>query len=229
MTDTIIWKDGLEYEVCSSNDNSSEYEYIEVDQNEYSKSIGYGTVKKFTSLGMDQVNIHIMVSQETLDFVYEVLNDRLNDERLKDMHAIVFLGVKPKGRAADGYHSLTSEQYAKLVKFCLDNKFTFGFDSCSCNKFQTAIKGMNLADGMLNSMTEASEPCESLCMSMYISVNGEMWACSFTEEEPNQSFIDVTMIDDFISDVWYSDVAIEFRENSIKNNRQCIVFPMINI
>ena len=41
----------------------------------------------------------------------EVLEDKMNDPRLAKMHAIVFLGVKPKGRAKDDYHSLSTEKY----------------------------------------------------------------------------------------------------------------------
>ena len=199
---------------------------------EKDKNVCYDTVQKFTSLGMDQVNIHLMVSQETLKFVYEVLDDRMNDERLKVMNAIVFLGVKPKGRAADGYHSLSKGQYAELVQFCLDKGFNFGFDSCSAPKFESAIKSMELPDSIRSRMIEASESCESSLFSSYINVHGEYWHCSFTEEEPNQTFIDVIQSEDFLSDVWYSDSVIKFRdkllEGMVEGCRQCHVFPQIN-
>lgn len=100
------------------------------------KNVCYDTVKKFTDLGINQTNIHLMVSDETLDFVYEVLNDRINDPRLADMNAIVFLGVKPKGRAVDGFHSLSVDEYRKLVEFCFENELAIGFDSCSAPKFE---------------------------------------------------------------------------------------------
>jgi MoaA/NifB/PqqE/SkfB family radical SAM enzyme len=196
------------------------------------KNVCYNTVKKFTDLGMDQVNIHLMVSQETLDFVYEVLNDRLTDPRLKDMHAIVFLGVKPKGRAKNGYHSLTKEQYAELIKYCLDKSIAIGFDSCSSGKFENAVKGMDLTDDVKKQFIEASESCESSIFSSYINVHGEYWHCSFTENEPNQICVDVLKVNDFISEVWYSDTAIEFRNKLISGMidgcRHCHVFPQIN-
>lgn len=229
----IIWKDCMEYEICESDENDIDnYEYIEIDSNEFSKSIGYTAIKKFTDLGMDQVNIHLMVSQETLDFVYEVLNDRLSDSRLKDMHAIVFLGVKPKGRAKNGYHSLTKEQYAELIKYCLDKSIAIGFDSCSSGKFENAVKGMDLTDDVKKQFIEASESCESSIFSSYINVHGEYWHCSFTENEPNQICVDVLNVNDFISEVWYSDTVIEFRNKLISGMvdgcRHCHVFPQIN-
>jgi hypothetical protein len=103
------------------------------------KNIGYDAIDKFTSLGMDQVNIHIMVSDTTLPFVYEVLEDVQNDIRLKKMNAVVFLGVKPKGRATTGFESLSNEQYSELVNYCLDNQLDFGFDSCSASKFISSV------------------------------------------------------------------------------------------
>lgn len=195
---------------------------------ESDKNICYDTVKKFTDRNMTQVNIHIMVSKETLPFVYEVLKDRKNDPRLAKLHAIVFLGVKPKGRAKGKFNPLTKAQYKKLVKTALDNNVTFGFDSCSCHKFTSAINNIDITPEIKELMIQSSEPCESLCMSAYINTYGEMWACSFTEDESNQTNIDVTLIKDFISDVWYSDMAINFRNKSINSGRECTVFPEIN-
>jgi len=192
------------------------------------KNVCYDTVKKFTDRGMRQVNIHIMVSQETLPFVYEVLTDRLTDPRLKDMHAIVFLGVKPKGRAKGHFHSLTKDQYGELVKKALDSGVNFGFDSCSAQKYFNAINQMNLDPNVLSSMTECGEPCESSCMSAYINTIGEYWHCSFTENEPSQTCINVLTAKDFISDVWYSDSVKKFRSESLIAGRQCTVFPEIN-
>jgi len=199
---------------------------------ESDKNVGYDTIKTFTDLGMTQINIHAMVSQETLDFVYEILKDMKEDERLSKMHAIVFLGVKPKGRAADNYHSLTSEQYGALVKYCLDQKLNFGFDSCSAPKFEHAIKNMEITNEMLKQLVEASESCESSIFSSYINVYGEYWHCSFTEEEDGHEFVDVMQTDDFITDVWYSEPVKLFRkkliDTSVDGCRSCHVFPSIN-
>lgn len=196
------------------------------------KNVCYNTVHKFTSLGMKQVNIHLMVSQETLDFVYEVLDDRMNDPRLKDMHAIVFLGVKPKGRATKGWNSLTKDQYKNLVKYCLDKGFNFGFDSCSAPKFEAAIKDMDIPKKLADRFIEASESCESSMFSAYINVGGEYWHCSFTEHEPNQSYVDVLAVNDFIGEVWYADTVVDFRKKLISGMvdgcRHCHVFPQIN-
>ena len=196
------------------------------------KNVCYDTVKKFVDLGINQTNIHLMVSEESIDFVYEVLNDRMNDPRLQDMNAIVFLGVKPKGRAKDGYHSLSTEKYKKLIEFCFENKLAIGFDSCSAPKFEAAVNSMDLSDNVKQRLIQCSESCESSLFSSYINTVSEYWHCSFSEGEGGQNCVNVLESESFLRDVWYSDEVIRFRNASIKKMvnkcRLCNVFPQIN-
>jgi hypothetical protein len=196
------------------------------------KNICYNTVKKFTDLGMKQVNIHLMVSEESLDFVYEVINDRISDPRLSKLNAIVFLGVKPKGRAKDNYNSLSVEKYVKLVNFCFEKKINIGFDSCSAPKFEEAVRKMEIPDAQKEMLIGCSESCESSLFSAYINVIGKYWHCSFSENENGQECVDVLIAKDFISHVWYSPAVKTFRAKSLegmKNGcRYCHVFPSIN-
>lgn len=196
------------------------------------KNICYNTVKKFTDLGINQTNIHLLVSQETLDFVYEVLNDRMTDPRLAKMNAIVFLGVKPKGRAKDGFHSLSTEKYRELIDFCFKNKLAIGFDSCSAPKFEAAIKNMSIAEEEKKRLIACSESCESSLFSSYINVNSEYWHCSFSEKEDGQECVSVLDKAKFL-DVWYSKAVMEFSNKSIQSMkdgcRYCHVFPAINV
>ncbi|MFW5804804.1 MAG: radical SAM protein [bacterium] len=199
---------------------------------ETDKNICYDTVKKFTDLGVTQTNIHLMVSEETLDFVYEVLNDRLTDERLQDMNAVVFLGVKPKGRAKSNYHSLSTEKYKELIEFCFRHKFNIGFDSCSAPKFEHAITLMELPVEKKKQLIECSESCESSLFSSYINVFGQYWHCSFAENEKGQNCVDVISVNDFLSNVWHSKAVKNFRKkslNTMENGcRLCHVFQEIN-
>ncbi len=197
------------------------------------KNVCYNAVKKYVDLGITQTNIHLMVSQETLSFVYEVLNDRMTDPRLQDMNAIVFLGVKPKGRAASGYHTLSLKQYQELIAFCFDNDLAIGFDSCSAPKFEAAVKAdESLSPERKKQLIQCSESCESSAFSSYINVLGEYWNCSFCEDEPGWEPVNVLEAKDFLKDVWYSEPIKKFRErllaSEIDNCRRCIVFPEIN-
>lgn len=199
---------------------------------ESDKNVCYNTVKIFTDLGLKQTNIHLLVSNETMDFVYEVLNDRLSDSRLANMNAIVFLGVKPKGRAAAGYSSVPKEEYSKLVEFCLKNSIAFGFDSCSAPKFEASVKASSMSKSIKKRMLEASESCESSIFSSYINVFGEYWHCSFSENEEGIKSVNVLKVDDFVADVWNAPVVRKFRnkllEGEIDGTRHCPVYPEIN-
>jgi hypothetical protein len=196
------------------------------------KNICYNTVKLFTDLGVKQTNIHLMVSQETLPFVYQVLVDRQQDSRLQNMNAIVFLGVKPKGRAVEGYHSLHSDDYQKLIAYCLENNLAIGFDSCSAPKFENAVRNMDLPDERKEKLLQCSESCESSMFSAYINVNSQYWHCSFSENEQEQNCVDIMKVNDFLKDLWYHPVVEKFRQDSIRTTqngcRRCNVFPSIN-
>lgn len=209
---------------------------VAVSAYESDKNVCYNTVKKFTDLGITQTNIHLFTSQENLDFVYEVVNDRLTDPRLANMNAIVFLGVKPKGRAKGHFHSVSTEDYAKLIKYCLDKRINFGFDSCSCSKYELAIADMDcLTEEEKIRYVESSESCESFGLfSSYINAEGSFFPCSFAEGEGDwKEGISVVDCDDFLKDVWFSDKLNKYREQSLSTCyasgcRKCLIFDEIN-
>lgn len=197
------------------------------------KNICYDTVSKFIDLGIDQTNIHLMVSEENEDFVHEVLSDRMDDPRLSKLNAIVFLGVKPKGRAATGFSPLSEDGYRKLVRICLDNEIVFGFDSCSAPKFELVIRDdPELSAERKIRLLQSVESCESDAFSGYINVHGEWWHCSFTENEKGFAPVRVLHANDFLQDIWNAPEVNYFRSrllaSSIDGCRQCIVFPSIN-
>jgi hypothetical protein len=194
-----------------------------------------------------------MISEETLDFTYEVLRDRCHDSRLQKMNAIVFLGIKPKGRAKNRFHPLSQKDYTELVNFCLDCEIIsddgkkkkgipFGFDSCSAPKFEKAVKSSDLPEKKKTQLIQASESCESFGMfSSYINVHGYYFPCSFTENECNMAEngcgdwsegLSALECEDFVRDIWNHPKVIKSRETSLKTAidgcRQCLTFPEIN-
>jgi len=195
----------------------------------HTKDLAYNTVKRFTDLGMEQVNIHLLYHQDNQDFVYQVLQDTKTDDQLAGLNCIVLLGLKPKGRAEHGFKSMCYNDFAKLVRWCFDENIRIGFDSCSAYKFEKFVKSeMPERKDLLM----VSESCESSLFSIYIDVKGNAWPCSFTENELGIEPVNVLGCNDFVSDVWHSWPFEEFRMKLIQSCegecRKCIAFPEIN-
>jgi hypothetical protein len=188
------------------------------------KNVCYNTIKMLTDLGYKQINIHLLVSRQTMSFVWEVLKDIKEDPRLAKMYAVIFLAVKPKGRAVQ-FTSATGEEYDLLVQHCISNNIIFGLDSCSAPKIDDSIRALDVSQKDKNLMLACSERCESTLFSCYINVYGVAWACSFAENE-QPICVDVLGCKDFIKDVWYSEPISNFREGLLSKNRNCPIFSL---
>lgn len=160
-----------------------------------------------------QVNIHCLLSAETLDFCYEVCNDKITDPRLKDLNAIVFLFLKQKGRGS-AFHNVTPDQYKKFINFMLEKNIPFGHDSCCYPNFISAVDKKHLEQ-----MRVMCEACESSLFSSYVNVEGKYFPCSFAEEKFEG--IDVVNCEDFIRDVWMNGNTSEFRDKLINSTHSC--------
>jgi len=186
----------------------------------YPKDVCYDAVKKLTDRGMKQINIHQMVSSQTLKSCYEVINDSKNDPRLAKLNAIVFLILKPKG-GRNNLQSVTFKEYKALVDYALGLGVSVGFDSCSANSFLKAVADHPDYEKYLM----LSEPCESTMFSLYLNAEGHAFPCSFAEGEGEwKEGIDVVSCDDFIKDVWNHPRMNAFRNKSISNCRDCVLF-----
>lgn len=191
------------------------------------KDVCYDSVKRLTDRGLKQTNIHCMVSRETFDNCMETLHDRLTDERLAEMNAIVFLSLKKKGRG-EKFHTVSKEKFKELVDFAFENGISIGFDSCSAPKFLSSIEGHEKYD----QYEQMVEPCESLLFSFYVNVDGKYTPCSFCEGglEDFGDGIDITNCKNFLDEVWYSEPVKKFRNNLLNKRRQgdltCPVFEV---
>ena len=173
------------------------------------------------------INIHCLLSQETYDSVFELINDIQNDNRLKGLNAVVFLSLKQKGRGVD-FNKLNDEQFKNIIDTCFEKNISFGMDSCSCPKFLNAIK-----DRENKSQIETfCESCESTMYSMYVDANGIFYPCSFMEKEGEwQNGIDMTKINDFVKDVWNEERVVKWRNQSIEqlNCNGCNQCPFFDV
>ena len=193
---------------------------VAVSAYEADKNLCYNSVKKLTDLGMKQINIHAMLSRQSLSFVHEVVDDVKKDKRLERLNCVVFLGVKPRGRAASNFHPVSSQEFGALVDHCVSTGINYGMDSCSCQRFLKWAETHGTHE-----LLQLAEPCESLLFSLYISVDGVAWPCSFSEKEERG----ISVLDHDFSEVWNGDAAREWRKRLLANNRECPVYKCLKI
>jgi len=159
-----------------------------------------------------KINIHCLLSKETYESVFELMNDRITDKRLESMGAIVFLSLKQKGRG-EYFNRITDEEFKKIIDISFGNKISIGFDSCSAPKFLKSIEDRPDKNELKNYV----ESCESTLYSLYIDANGMFYPCSFMEKEGDwKTGIDMTKVEDFIKEVWNEERVVKWRNASIK-------------
>ena len=174
----------------------------------HTKVLAYSTLHRLQARGLEQANFHLVVANETLGFIYEVLNDIIDGH--VQPNATVFLALKQKGRGKS-MTSLSMEKFEQLVDFCFEHDLPFGCDSCSA----AALLGI-VGDG--SKFEEYIEPCESGLFSYYVNVEGKGFPCSFTEDK--WADIDLLNVKDFKKEVWDSGLSL-WRDCLLCNNREC--------
>lgn len=194
----------------------------------YDKDISYNAVKELTDRGMDQVNIHQMISEQTFERTKEVLNDKLNDSRLSKMGSVVLLSLKLKGRSIqNNFTQLGQEKFNELFGFAIKNNMPIGFDSCSSALSINYVKD----HPELSFMNDFIEPCESGAVySSYINVSGQYNPCSFSEGEGEwKEGIDVVSCNNFMEDVWHNEKTRRFGKEVLKCRECNIGCPIFEI
>lgn len=188
-------------------------------------NVCYDAVKKLTDLGMKQVNIHMLVAEETYEDCLQLINDVKEDSRLKNLNAIVFLSMKPKGKRNTFNCLKDSAKYKKIIDYAFEKGVNIGFDSCSAPKFLEAVKDSK----NYKQFETMAEPCESMLFSIYINTKGQVTPCSFMEDESEP--IDMIKVKDFLKEVWYNKITTEFRKKLVNNVdcRNCRKCPTFDI
>ena len=139
-----------------------------------------------------------------------------SDPRLEKLNAIVFLQVKPKGKNNTLTPLKNLAKYKQLMDLAQELKVGIGFDSCSApNALKTVDKKHH----------DSIENCESTGYSLYISCEGEVYPCSFTEGTTSSgdwtTGIKMSEVNDFVKDVWYNPRIMAWREKLKTSSSSC--------
>lgn len=195
---------------------------VAVSVNPKNRQIAYGAVKKLSQDNeMKQINFHIVLAEDTVEFVRSVVDDIQTDERLSKLNALVMLSFKDKGNTKC-FSPITLKSYKEVVEYCEQGNIAFGFDSCSASTYIEAIKGRP----DYNQLCQCVEPCESGLFSVYINVFGDMFACSFYENEGIwKEGLSVCDYDSMV-DLWHDPRVQQWREVLLANDRKCPLYQI---
>lgn len=192
------------------------------------KDKGYDLIERLVAAGARQLNIHYVISKQSINFAYQLVDDLKNNLKLKGINAVVFLGLKPKNRG-QAFDVLPTEEYTKLVNHAISAGIGFGFDSCSSPRFETAVGKSNIEEKLKSHMMSCAERCESSLFSAYIDTYGHYWHCSFGEGMEIANGIDMKNVKDFMAEVWNSEKTKQWRNRLFELNRECPLYKEIHI
>lgn len=192
----------------------------------------FGAIEDFTSAGMNQVNIHFMLSKETFDDALKLAKELTEDDRTKKLNAVVFLQYKSKGEQPDLYTPVKeATKYAKLIETYKQHKINIGFDSCSAPVYlqgamlnemnqKNEIKSEEEIASKMKRLATFVEPCESGLFSLYCNVDGLFYPCSFIEDEKGWEQ-GLELKSNFLKDIWYHPRMVEWRNTLLKTTENC--------
>ncbi len=195
----------------------------------YEDDVCFNAVHLLTESGVKQVNIHQLMCEESYNDIIRLFKAISEDTRLYNLHAIILLSLKRKGRGIV-YNPLSPEKFRSLVSDALAYKIPIGFDSCTAPRFLALVRD----DPKRSVFQTLTESCESTLFSAYINFAGKFFPCSFTEDEDEwQEGIDVTLCQNFLQDVWNHTSTRRFREKLLatatKNQDNCRECPVFDI
>lgn len=183
----------------------------------YNDNDCFDAVYRLTEAGAKQVNIHQVFHDSTVSDCLHLIGQLKLDRRLTKLNAVLFLMLKPTGRARDIIPTKTINQFKLLLDKALDVGTPIGFDSCSaplvleCTKYHLRA----------NDIHKMIEPCEAFLFSSYANVKGEFFPCSFYENELKNKGLKVIMDTNFIKDIWYNETMNNWRVRLLNSSSNC--------
>jgi radical SAM protein with 4Fe4S-binding SPASM domain len=124
------------------------------------------------------MNIHFVLSAESIGGALALLEGRM-DEQLSSFNAVVFLLLKPTGRAAESLVLRPGKELDAFMRLVDEphTKLRVGFDACTV---PALLSGTQIATAMVDS-------CEGGFFSVYVDEHGVCSPCSFADV-PSERF-----------------------------------------
>lgn len=189
----------------------------------YDKEKTYNFIERLWLHGARQINMHVMVAEETFDDIMETIKEMGNDKRLCNLSSLVLLFLKQRGRGT-GFHRISDEKANIIYKTALDNNVKFGFDICCSQRFTNFIK--KYPNQNVN-MPDVYDYCDSGRFSGYVNTLGEFCPCSFVED--NGMWFNgpsVFQCKNFINDIWQGDQCELYRSLLLGKNNSCLYYKV---
>jgi hypothetical protein len=186
----------------------------------------YDTIKRIHDKKKNMhINMHIVLSEdnEQLAHIWKVLHD-IKNGLIPGLRNIVFLRIKPVGRAKNMNCKIQLQTYKSIMEYCFENNIGFGFDSCSAKTAMRVLKDIGKGE-----YATCCEPCEGVSFSFYCNTEGIAFPCSFCEHLYADRGIDLKNIDNF-TDMWNTNELIkEFRHNTHTCTQSCSVYDLDSV
>ena len=195
---------------------------VAISVNSDNRKIAYDAVKLLSQdYKMSQINIHFVLSQESIQDALQTIKDMKNDSRLSNLNAIVFLTFKDKNNTKL-FHSISFQGFKQIIEYCEQSNIRYGMDSCACNMYLDYIKDKPNYEYL----QQFCDPCESTCASAYLNLSAQFFPCSFLEKIGEwKDGIDLYQCKDFM-EIWNSDRVKEYRQRLLNNNRNCLYYKV---
>lgn len=189
---------------------------------ENKEELAFRTLEIIKKYGHKQVGFQIIISKETLDFTYRVINRFLaSGTKIKPDHLVL---ITPKSVSGSSFTLLNKDEYRNLLEYCLHNKINIGMDQCSKPRLKKVV-----SESLINNI----DSCECSFFTAFIDVHGNYWHCGFSEISNKEIHdkMNVFQVEKF-EDIWESDTLKKLRKNiedNIKDGcRLCPLFQSIN-
>jgi len=191
----------------------------------FNRDLCYKTAWLFSEAGVKQTNVHLLYYKQNKGFVKEALAEMAD---IPWINAVVLLALKPVGRAADNSLTpVTYPEFKEIVEYAMEIGAPLGFDSCTAPKFMKFVNESDMSQREKDHYATVCEPCEAAAASAYLNVFGDFYPCSFMEGVGDwETGLPILECDDFLSDIWFHERSVAWRDNLISRGRTC---PQYNI